>query len=67
MISFDKLWTTMQEKNMSQYTLMRDFDITTAQLDKLRKNGNVGSHTLNELCKALKCDLSDIAEYVDEE
>ena len=30
---------------------------------KARKNGNVNTYTLNELCKILDCRLEDIAEY----
>ena len=34
------------------------------QLDRLRKNDNVSTYTLNSLCRILDCTLSDIAEYV---
>ena len=64
MILFDKLWDTMKEKNISQYKLIKDYGFSTGQLDRLRKNGNVNSFTLNRLCEILECELEDIATYV---
>ena len=66
MISFDKLWITLKEKNISQYKLIKDYKISTGQLDRLRKNGNVNTYTLDQLCKILNCKLEDIAEFKDD-
>ncbi len=66
MIVFDKLWATMKEKNISQYKLIQEYRISSGQLDRLRKNGNVSTFTLNELCRILHCRLEDIAEFVEE-
>jgi len=64
MIKYDRLWKTMKEKNISQYSLIKNYGFSTGQLDRLRKNGNINSYTLNELCKILDCRLEEIAEYV---
>jgi putative transcriptional regulator len=63
MITFDRLWITMQERGISQYKLIKDYKISTGQLDRLRKNENVNTYTLSQLCKILDCRLEDIAEY----
>ncbi len=63
MIVFDKLWATLKNKNISQYKLIKTYHISTGQLDRLRKNGNVNTYTLNTLCEILDCNLEDIAEY----
>ena len=63
MIVFDKLWITMKQKNVSQYRLIKEYGISAGQLDRLRKNENVSTFTLNTLCRILQCDISDIAEY----
>lgn len=60
---FNKLWVTMKQKGISQYKLIKEYGISTGQLDRLRKNDNVSSYTLNQLCKILNCKLEDIAEY----
>ena len=63
MIVFDRLWITMKKKGISQYKLIKEFGISTGQLDRLRKNENVNTYTLNQLCKILNCNLEEIAEY----
>lgn len=63
MIVFDRLWQTMREKGVSQYRLIKEFKISNGQLDRLRKNENVNTYTLSQLCRILDCPLSDIAEY----
>lgn len=66
MISFEPLWKTLKRKNISQYKLIKDYNISTGQLDRLRKNGNVSTYTLNQLCKILDCNLDEIAIYIKE-
>jgi len=66
MIVFDKLWITLQNRGISQYKLIKEYKVSTGQLDRLRKNENVSTYTLNQLCKILGCKLSDIAEYKEE-
>ena len=63
MIVYDKLWTTMKKRGISQYKLIKDYQISSGQLDRLRKNGNVSTYTLNQLCDILECNLEDIAEF----
>lgn len=63
MIVFDRLWATMKEKGVSQYKLIKEYKKSTGQLDRLRKNENVNTYTLDQLCRILNCSLDDIAEY----
>ena len=66
MIVFDRLWITMQKRGISQYKLIKEYRISTGQLDRLRKNENISTYTMNQLCKILNCRIEDIAEYKDE-
>lgn len=66
-IVYDKLWETMKLRNISQYKLIQTYHISNGQLDRLRKNGNISSYTMNRLCQILHCRLEDIAEYREEE
>lgn len=66
MIVFDRLWTTMKERGISQYKLIQEYKVSSGQLDRLRKNGNVSTYTLNQLCQILNCRLEDVAEYIEE-
>ena len=66
MIVYNKLWKTLEEKGISQYKVIKEYGISSGQLDRLRKNANVNTYTLNQLCEILKCELSDIAEFISE-
>ena len=63
MIVFDRLWATMKRKGVSRYRLIQDYKFSTGQLDRLRKNENVNTYTLDQLCRILDCGLDEIAEY----
>ena len=63
MIVYDRLWAAMKERGISQYRLIKEYHISSGQLDRLRKNGNVSTYTLDQLCRILRCRLEDIAEY----
>ena len=63
MITFEPLWDTMKRKGITQYQLIKEFKVSTGQLDRLRKNENVSTNTLNILCTILDCDLSDVAKF----
>ena len=67
MIVFDRLWDTMKKKGISQYKLIKEYGISTGQMDRLRKNENVSTYTLNKLCKIPNCSLDEIASFVAEE
>ena len=67
MIVYNKLWQTMKEKKISQYTLIKDYKISNGQLHRLRRNQHVSTYTLSRLCSILDCRLSDIAEYIRDE
>ena len=53
MISFDRLWVTLKEQGISQYKLIKEYKISTGQLDRLRKNGNVNTYVINVTVKEL--------------
>lgn len=67
MIIFDKLWETMQKRGVSTYQLREKCGIDSKTIRRLRANENIETKTLNKLCAALDCDLSDIMQYVKEE
>lgn len=67
MIVYDRLWATMKERGVSQYRLIREYQFSTGQLSRLRKNENISTYTINLLCKILHCRVEDILEYIEEE
>lgn len=64
MIVYDPFWETLKNSPETTYTLINKHHISSAIIDKLRKNKPMNTTTLNDLCSILNCDLSDIAQYV---
>ena len=64
MISFEPLWKTLKEKNISQYSLNKDYGLSTGTLDALRQNRSITLNTLNDLCKILDCRVEDIIIFI---
>ncbi len=66
MISYDRLWQTMKEKNITQYTLIKKYNISPAQISRLKRNESVSTHTIEIFCRILNCNVEDIMQYIDE-
>ena len=50
MIKYDRLWETMKQCGVTQYDLYTHHNINRSQLDRLRKNRNVETNTIDRLC-----------------
>ena len=62
MISYAPLWRTLREKNISQYSLIKDYGFSTGTLDALRKNRSITLNTLQDICEMLDCENTDVVE-----
>ena len=56
------LWKTMQEKQVSQYQLLKS-GIDNKTLDSLKKGKNITMVTLEKLCKIIDCTPNDIVQF----
>lgn len=64
MIEYNPFWKTLKASSETTYTLINNHHISSATIDKLRKNKPMNTTTLNDLCRILNCRLEDIAVYV---
>lgn len=64
MIIFNRLFKTMENKNVSTYKLREECGIDSKTIRRLKANDNIETKTLNKLCSFLNCRLEDIAEYI---
>ena len=65
-ISYKKLWKLLIDRDLKKKDLPALAGISSASVTKLSKNENVNTETLEKICKALNCDISDIMEMSDE-
>lgn len=67
MVSYDRLWETMEKRKISQYRLIKEFGLSSGQMSRLKKNTYVSTHTLETLCRILDCRIEDVMEVSFEE
>ncbi len=66
MIRYEPLFRTMLKKGISSYRLGKmGFPMSTYYA--MKRGENISTHSLNQLCKLLRCSVSDVLEYVDSE
>ena len=64
MISYRPFWETLKASSESTYTLINKYRVSSATIDKLRKNKAITTTTLNDLCCILVCPVEKILEYI---
>ena len=64
MIEYSAFWKTLDASEETTYTLIHRHHLSSATIDKLRKNKPLTTTTLNDLCRILNCRLEEIAQYI---
>lgn len=67
MISYAPLWKTIERCGATTYTLEVKGKISSSTIRRLKAGESVSTNTLDALCKILKCGVSDVIEFVDDE
>ena len=63
-ISYDNLWNVMKEKGITQYMLIKRYNISPGQITRLKRNESVSTHTSEMFCRILSCEVGDIMKYI---
>lgn len=67
MISYQPFWETLKKKNITTYTLINKYHISSATIDRMKKGNGISTMKIDDFCKILGCEISDIIEYIDEQ
>lgn len=62
MVTYQRLWATLEKKNIRKHDLMELADISSTTLTKLNKNELVALTVIVKLCKTLDCRIEDVVE-----
>ena len=65
--SYNRLWKLLIDKKMMKKDLMAATGLTTTTMAKLSKELPVSMEVLARICKALKCNIGDIVDYISED
>ena len=64
MISYEPFWSTLKIKNVSTYTLINKYNISSATIDRMKKGGGITTMKIDDFCRILNCNVSDIVQYI---
>lgn len=62
-ISYEPLYKTLKEKNISTYKLINQYNISRSLLDRLKHDKPISTVTLNDLCTILDCKVEDVLVF----
>lgn len=65
-VSYKKLWKLLIDRDLKKKDLLAAAGISQSSLSKMGRNENVNTDILVKVCKALKCDIGDIMEVVND-
>ena len=63
-VSYKKLWKVLIDKDMKKKDLQTAAGISWASVTKLSKGETVSMEVLMKVCKALKCNVGDIMDFI---
>ena len=66
-VSYNKLWKILIDKKMKKYQLKNQAHISNNVMSKLSKDEPVSMEVLMKICTALKCNISDVCEFINED
>ena len=64
MVSYNRLWKLLIDKNMSVAEMRRAADIAPNTVTRMKKDQEVTMSVLEKICAVLDADFGDIVEYV---
>ena len=65
-VRYKKLWLLLKKRYLNKKHLQSIANISSTSITKLAKDETVRTDTLDKICLALQCDISDIMEIVEE-
>lgn len=64
MISYEKLWNLLHERNIPKTYLVKNKVVVGQSYYNLTKGKSMTMDTLNSICRYLNCQPGDILEYI---
>ncbi len=63
-VSYKKLWKMLIDKDMLKKNVQKAAGISWASVTKMSKGEAVSMEMLMKVCKALRCDIGEIVEFI---
>lgn len=62
-VDYSPFWQLLEQKRITQYQLINQFNVNSRTLSKLRKGGNLNIYTISDLCHILNCEIKISSAY----
>ena len=63
MISYEPLWKTMAQQDVTTYALIHKYSINPRTINNLKHNRSITMYTLERLCQILNCQAESIVVF----
>ncbi|MBR2012947.1 MAG: helix-turn-helix domain-containing protein [Clostridia bacterium] len=63
MISYKPFWETLKKKEITTYALINKYGISSATIDRMKKGKGISTMKIDDFCRILECEVSDIIKY----
>ena len=63
MISYEPFYETLRKKRVTEYVLIFKKGINPNTLYRMKQGCPITTKTINDLCRILDCEVSDILKY----
>ncbi len=64
LISYRPFWETLKKRNISTYALINKYNISSATIDRIKKGKGITTMKIDDFCRILDCEVSDVIEYI---
>lgn len=64
MFSYNPLWKTLIDKNMSKADFRKECNIPKQTYTDMNKNKFVSLKTIHKICSFLNCNIEDVIEFI---
>jgi len=67
MINYEPFWNTLKKTRKTTYTLINNYHVSSALVNRIRHNKPISTQTVNDLCIILDCQVNDIVCFIPNE
>ena len=65
-VSYEKYFRMAKEKGITTSRILEEANISANILTRMKRNEYISLESVEKICKALQCDVSDILDFTDE-
>ena len=65
-VSYEKYFRMAKEKGITTSRILEEANISANILTRMKRNEYISLDSVEKICRALQCDISDILDFTDE-